>query len=73
MINTILVEDDLYIQKHLTERLNSDGKFCLVGVYRDASPGRLLEQSDTVTVLYGLFLWMCRHSTSTPVLLRQNA
>lgn len=36
MISTILVEDDLYIQKHLTERLNSDGKFCLVGVYRDA-------------------------------------
>lgn len=36
MINTILVEDDLYIQKHLTERLNSDGKFCLVGVYHDA-------------------------------------
>lgn len=36
MINTILVEDDLYIQKHLTERLNSDGKFCLIGVYRDA-------------------------------------
>lgn len=36
MINTILVEDDLYIQKHFTERLNSDGKFCLVGVYRDA-------------------------------------
>lgn len=36
MINTILVEDDLYIQKYLTERLNSDGKFCLVGVYRDA-------------------------------------
>lgn len=36
MINTILVEDDLYIQKHFTERLNSDGKFCLIGVYRDA-------------------------------------
>ncbi len=36
MINTILVEDDLYIQKHFTERLNSDGNFCLVGVYRDA-------------------------------------
>lgn len=36
MIKTILVEDDLYIQKHLTERLNSDGKFCLVDVYRDA-------------------------------------
>ncbi len=36
MINTMLVEDDLYIQKHFTERLNSNGKFCLVGVYRDA-------------------------------------
>ncbi len=36
MINTILVEDDLYIQKHFTERLNSEKNFRLVGVYRDA-------------------------------------
>lgn len=36
MINTILVEDDLYIQKHFTECLSSDGEFNLVGVYRDA-------------------------------------
>lgn len=36
MINTILVEDDLYIQKHFAERLNTDGGFNLVGVYRDA-------------------------------------
>ena len=36
MINTILVEDDIYIQKHLAERLESDGEFRLVGVYRDA-------------------------------------
>ena len=36
MINTILVEDDLYIQKHFTERLESEGDFRLVGVYRDA-------------------------------------
>lgn len=36
MINTILVEDDLYIQKHFTERLNADGGFHLYGVYRDA-------------------------------------
>ena len=36
MINTILVEDDLYIQKHFAERLNADGGFNLVGVYRDA-------------------------------------
>ena len=36
MINTILVEDDLYIQKHFTERLNADGGFRILGVYRDA-------------------------------------
>ncbi len=36
MINTILVEDDLYIQKHFLERLNVDGGFRIAGVYRDA-------------------------------------
>ena len=36
MINTILVEDDLYIQKHFTECLSKDGGFRLSGVYRDA-------------------------------------
>ncbi len=36
MINTILVEDDLYIQKHFTERLNADGGFRILSVYRDA-------------------------------------
>ena len=36
MINTILVEDDLYIQKHFAERLLADGGFNLVGTYRDA-------------------------------------
>ena len=36
MINTILVEDDLYIQKHFAERLKSNRDFRLVGVYRDA-------------------------------------
>ena len=36
MINTILVEDDLYIQKHFVDRLAADGKFHLVGVFRDA-------------------------------------
>lgn len=36
MINTILVEDNLYIQKHFTDRLNADGGFLLSGVYRDA-------------------------------------
>ncbi|HJI47258.1 MAG TPA: response regulator transcription factor [Oscillospiraceae bacterium] len=36
MINTILVEDDLYIQKHFAERLKSNDVFRLVGVYCDA-------------------------------------
>ena len=36
MIRTILVEDDLYMQKHFAESLRSDGQFELIGVYRDA-------------------------------------
>jgi len=36
VINTILVEDDLYIQKHFVDRLAADGEFHLVGVFRDA-------------------------------------
>ncbi len=36
MINTILVEDDLYIQKHFAERLAAEGRFNLAGVYSDA-------------------------------------
>ncbi len=36
MINTILVEDDVYIQKHFAERLAADGEFRLKGIYRDA-------------------------------------
>ena len=51
MINTILVEDDLYIQKHFAERLKSN---------------------ETAIAQYSLFLWMYKHSTSTPVLPPQN-
>ena len=36
MINTILVEDDLYIQKHLSERLSENEEFHFTAVYRDA-------------------------------------
>lgn len=36
MIKTILVEDDLYIQKHFAEKLSADGGFEIVGMYRDA-------------------------------------
>ena len=34
MIKTILVEDDLYIQKHFTERINAEAGFQLAGVFR---------------------------------------
>ena len=36
MINTILVEDDLYIQKHLTDALAAQGDFHIVAAVRDA-------------------------------------
>lgn len=36
MINIILVEDDLYMQRHFVERLEADGGFRQVGLYRDA-------------------------------------
>lgn len=36
MISTILVDDDLYIQRHFAECLSADGGFKLDGVYRDA-------------------------------------
>lgn len=36
MINIILVEDDLYMQRHFVERLEADGGFRPVGLYRDA-------------------------------------
>lgn len=67
MINTILVEDDLYIQKHFAERLKSNEIFRLVGVYRDA-----FEAERNAIAQYNLFLWMYKHSTSTPVLPPQN-
>lgn len=36
MIKTILVEDDLYIQKYFADRLLSDGQFQIAAVVRDA-------------------------------------
>ena len=51
MINTVLVEDDLYIQKHFTERLNADGEFRLVGIYRDAFEAEKHCGSDVQLIL----------------------
>ena len=67
MINTILVEDDLYIQKHFAERLKSNDVFRLVGVYRDA-----FEAEKSATDRYSLFLWIYKLSTSTPASPPQN-
>lgn len=67
MINTILVEDDLYIQKHFAERLKSNEIFAL-----SAYIVTLLMQRETAIAQYSLFLWMCKHSTSTLVLPPQN-
>ncbi len=36
MINTVLVEDDLYIQKHLADTLTAEGDFHIVAAVRDA-------------------------------------
>ena len=68
MINTILVEDDLYIQKHFVDRLAADGEFHLVGVFRDAFEA---EKHCDATVKPSL--WMCRRSISIPVLPLQSA
>ena len=36
MINTILVEDDIYMQKHFSGILGSDERFNIAGTFRDA-------------------------------------
>ena len=36
MINTVLVEDDFYIQKHLADTLTAEGDFHIVAAVRDA-------------------------------------
>ena len=36
MINTILVEDDSYMQKHFSAMLRSDERFSVAGIFRDA-------------------------------------
>lgn len=36
MINTVVVEDNLYVQKHFTAMLSADIRFHVVGSFRDA-------------------------------------
>lgn len=61
MINTILVEDDLYIQKHFVDRLAADGEFHLVGVFRDA-----FEAEKHCDATVKLVLMDVQTRTSTP-------
>ena len=68
MINTILVEDDLYIQKHFAERLKSNEIFRLVGVYRDAFEAERNCNSSIQLILMDVqtqrqALWSCRRKT----------
>lgn len=68
MINTILVEDDLYIQKQFCRAIEIKRNFFALSAYIVT----LLMQRETAIAQYNLFLWMCKHSTSTLVLPPQN-
>lgn len=51
MINTILVEDDLYMQKHFADALESEGDFYLISAVRDAFEAEKLCASPVDLVL----------------------
>ncbi len=51
MIRTILVEDNLYMQKHLAGMLGTDGRFCLIAAYRDAFEAETACAGETVDLV----------------------
>ncbi len=51
MINTILVEDDLYIQKHFADALAAEGDFNIVAAVRDAFEAERLCNASVDLVL----------------------
>ncbi|MGN0492359.1 MAG: DNA-binding response regulator [Acutalibacteraceae bacterium] len=61
MINTILVEDDLYIQKHFIYRLSSDAEINLISAVRDAFEAEKLCSKHTDLVLMDV-LTLHKHS-----------
>ena len=61
MINTILVEDDIYMQKHLTDRLAADGSFHLMASVRDAFEAERLANDHTDLILMDV-MTLHRHS-----------
>lgn len=61
MINTILVEDDLYISKHFADILTSDGRFYITAAVRDAFEAEKLCSRCTDLVLMDI-LTLHKHS-----------
>lgn len=61
MINTILVEDDSYIQKHFSAILESDDRFSITGTFRDAFDVENYCGADTNLVLMDV-LTLHKHS-----------
>ncbi len=51
MINTVLVEDDLYIQKHLVDAIAAEGDFNIVAAVRDAFEAERLCNASVDLVL----------------------
>lgn len=60
-INTILVEDDLYIQKHFMEKLSAEERINLVACVQDAFEAEKLCTEDTDLVLMDV-LTLHKHS-----------
>lgn len=61
MINTILVEDDLYISKHFADILTADGRFYITAAVRDAFDAEKLCSRCTDLVLMDI-LTLHKHS-----------
>ena len=61
MINTILVEDDLYIQKHLISVLGGEGDFHIAAVVRDAFEAEKL-CSESVDIVLMDVMTLHKHS-----------
>ena len=61
MINTILVEDDIYMQKHFSGILGSDERFNIAGTFRDAFDAESCCGTDIDLVLMDV-LTLHKHS-----------
>ena len=69
MINTIIVEDNIYMQNHLSSMLSGDERFNLIASLRDAFEAEKVCQTEMLI----WYLWMCRHCIIIPDSLPENA